>query len=76
MNVAKLYMYLSAYVPGVSIQVCSVCMLNMNARYLMVTHLQGLPGRSVFRQMWNIFQLCCPAETDPHVLKSCGYNDP
>ena len=48
-NVAKLYMYLPAYLPGVSIQVCRVCMLNMNARYLMVTHLQGLPGRSVFR---------------------------
>ena len=48
-NVAKLYMYLPAYLPGVSIQVCRLCMLNMNARYLMVTHLQGLPGRSVFR---------------------------
>ena len=48
-NVAKLYMYLPAYFTGASIQVCRVCMLNMNARYLMVTHLQGLPGRSVFR---------------------------
>ena len=44
-NVAKLYMYLPAYLPGVSIQVCRVCMLNMNARYLMVTHLQGFTGQ-------------------------------
>ena len=48
-NVAKPNMYLPAYLPGVSILVCRVCMLNMNARFLMVTHLQGLPGRSVFR---------------------------
>ena len=47
-----------------------------DARYLMVTHLQGLPGRSVFRLMWNILKICRPAETDPHMLKSCGYTDP